>query len=92
MVDPIHLVVTPPTHFLITPSSLSLTIFWKSFIFDGREIHLLDLLSELKNKRKPSVLTITHDLGIIAEICDRVTVIIQGGLEAGGATARAAIH
>ncbi|NEO29850.1 MAG: ABC transporter ATP-binding protein [Symploca sp. SIO3C6] len=39
---------------------------------------ILDLLRELRDKRGMSIVFITHDLGVIAEIADRVAVMYQG--------------
>ena len=39
---------------------------------------ILDLLRELRDRRQMSMLFITHDLGIIAEIADQVAVMYQG--------------
>lgn len=45
---------------------------------------ILDLLRELRDRRGMSMIFITHDLGIIAEIADQVAVMYQGNiLEAG---------
>ena len=44
------------------------------------EAQILDLLKELKKKYKTSVLLITHDLAIIAEITDRVAVMYSGNI------------
>ena len=41
---------------------------------------ILDLLRELRDRRGMSILFITHDLGIIAEIADRVAVMYRGKL------------
>lgn len=38
----------------------------------------LELINELKNKTGTSVLLITHDLGVVAEMCDKVAVIYAG--------------
>ncbi|MBW4468647.1 MAG: ABC transporter ATP-binding protein [Pegethrix bostrychoides GSE-TBD4-15B] len=40
----------------------------------------LDLLRELRDRRGMSILFITHDLGIMAEIADRVAVMYRGRL------------
>jgi len=39
---------------------------------------ILDLLRDLRDRRGMSILFITHDLGIIAEIADHVAVMYQG--------------
>jgi peptide/nickel transport system ATP-binding protein len=44
------------------------------------QAQILDLLRELKQKEISSVLLITHDLGIVAETCDRVGVMYAGNL------------
>ena len=45
------------------------------------QAQILDLLNDLKkNKIISSILLITHDLGIIAETCDRVGVMYAGNL------------
>ncbi len=41
---------------------------------------ILDLLRELRDSRGMSMIFITHDLGIIAEIADRVAVMYQGNV------------
>lgn len=42
------------------------------------QAQILDLIKKLKQTKIASVLFITHDLGIVAEICDRVTVMYAG--------------
>jgi len=44
------------------------------------QAQILDLMKELKQKFKTSILMITHDLGIIAELCDRVAVMYSGNI------------
>ena len=44
------------------------------------QAQILELLKELKHKEISSVLLITHDLGIVAETCDRVGVMYAGNL------------
>ncbi|HMK47194.1 MAG TPA: oligopeptide/dipeptide ABC transporter ATP-binding protein, partial [Methanocella sp.] len=39
---------------------------------------IIDLMKDMKAKTGASILMITHDLGIIAEICDRVGVMYAG--------------
>jgi len=44
------------------------------------QAQILDLMKNLKVKFKTSILMITHDLGIIAEMCDRVAVMYSGNI------------
>lgn len=44
------------------------------------QAQILDLMKILKTKFKASILMITHDLGIIAELCDRVAVMYSGNI------------
>lgn len=44
------------------------------------QAQILELLRELKQKEISSVLLITHDLGVVAETCDRVAVMYAGNL------------
>jgi len=46
---------------------------------------ILDLLRELRDRRGMSLIFITHDLGIIAEIADHVAVMYQGRIVETGA-------
>ncbi len=45
---------------------------------------ILDLLRELRDRRGMSLIFITHDLGIIAEIADQVAVMYQGKIVESG--------
>lgn len=42
------------------------------------QAQILDLLADLRNKFDTSVILITHDLGVIAEMADRVAVMYAG--------------
>ncbi len=42
------------------------------------QAQILDLLAELKEKRNLGLLLITHDLGVVAEVSDRVAVMYAG--------------
>ncbi|MBW1961834.1 MAG: dipeptide ABC transporter ATP-binding protein [Deltaproteobacteria bacterium] len=47
---------------------------------------VLDLVSELKRKVKSAIFYITHDLAVVAKICDRIGVIYAGELMEMGLT------
>ncbi len=42
------------------------------------QAQILDLLASLRSKHGMAVLLITHDLGVVAEVCDRVVVMYAG--------------
>ncbi len=42
------------------------------------EAQILEILEDLKRTYKMSLLLITHNLGIVAEVCDRVAVFYAG--------------
>ena len=44
------------------------------------QAQILDLLNQLKKQAISSILLITHDLGVVAETCDRVGVMYAGNL------------
>lgn len=44
------------------------------------QAQILELLRELKRKLIGSTLLITHDLGVVAELCDRVAVMYAGNI------------
>lgn len=44
------------------------------------QIQILELLRELRQKKGASIMLITHNLGVIAEICDRVAVMYAGNI------------
>jgi peptide/nickel transport system ATP-binding protein/oligopeptide transport system ATP-binding protein len=51
------------------------------------QAQIIDLMLGLKEKTKTSVLMITHDLGVIAEMADRVVVMYAGRVVETGRTA-----
>ena len=44
------------------------------------QAQILDLMKVLKQKFRTSILMITHDLGVIADLCDRVAVMYSGNI------------
>src|SRR5699024_1694564 len=42
------------------------------------QAQILDLMKSLQEKMSMSVILITHDLGVVAEVCDRVIVMYAG--------------
>lgn len=49
---------------------------------------ILDLIQRLVAERQTALLFITHDLGIISQVCDRVVVMNQGRIVETGTTAQ----
>jgi oligopeptide/dipeptide ABC transporter ATP-binding protein len=60
--DPLLLIADEPT------TALDVTI----------QAQILEFLKELKARGRPSIILITHDLGVISEMCDRVYVMYAG--------------
>jgi peptide/nickel transport system ATP-binding protein len=50
------------------------------------QAQILDLMRNLNKKRNTAILLITHDLGVVAEICDRVVVMYSGKVVEEGTT------
>jgi oligopeptide/dipeptide ABC transporter ATP-binding protein len=50
------------------------------------EAQILKLMKELQTKTNMAILLITHDLGIVAEICDKVGVMYAGSIAEFGTT------
>lgn len=42
------------------------------------QAQILDLMRNLRNKMDTAIILITHDLGVVAEMCDRVNVMYAG--------------
>lgn len=49
------------------------------------QAQVLEMMKELRRKYKMSLLMITHDLGIVADICDEVSIIYAGHIVEHGA-------
>lgn len=48
------------------------------------QIHILDLLSDLAKTRNMAMVYVSHDLGVIARVCERVMVMLRGEVVAQG--------
>jgi peptide/nickel transport system permease protein len=44
------------------------------------QAEILDLIRSLRDERNMGVILVTHDFGVVADICDRVTVMRSGTL------------
>jgi oligopeptide/dipeptide ABC transporter ATP-binding protein len=44
------------------------------------QAQILDLLERINDERETSIMLITHDLGVVAEVCDRVGVMYAGNV------------
>ena len=49
------------------------------------QLQILEIMKDLKKKNK-AILLITHDLGVVSEVCDRVYVMYLGKIVESGAT------
>ena len=50
------------------------------------QAQIMDLIMDLKNKSKMSVILITHDLGVVSDVCDRIAVMYAGKICEFGST------
>lgn len=55
------------------------------------QAQILDLMRNLASEHRTSILLITHDLGVVAEMCDRVAVMYAGKIVEQG-TVRQIFH
>ncbi len=51
------------------------------------QAQILDMIKELKEKQNTSMILITHDLGVVAEVCDTVAVVYAGEIIESGSKA-----
>ena len=42
------------------------------------QAQVLDLMNDLKEKFKTAMILITHDLGVVAQVCDKVAIMYAG--------------
>ncbi len=56
------------------------------------QAQILDLLKAIQKERNMSILLITHDLGIVADMCDRVMVMYAGKIVEEGSLDRLFYH
>jgi oligopeptide/dipeptide ABC transporter ATP-binding protein len=56
------------------------------------QAQILDLLANVASARKVAILLVSHDFGVIAEICDRVCVMYGGQIVESGPTAHVLNH
>ena len=66
--DPALLIADEPT------TALDVTI----------QAQILDLMRQLKGDPGSAIVLITHDMGVVAELADRILVMYAGGIVAGG--------
>jgi peptide/nickel transport system permease protein len=56
------------------------------------QAEILDLLRRLQQERSMALLLVTHDLGIVADLCDRVAVMSEGKLVEVGTAEDVLVH
>ena len=63
-----------------------------SFLDIRHQIELYDVVRELAADQRVAVLTVLHDLNLAAEYCDRIYLLRDGRIAAGGPTAEVLTH
>jgi oligopeptide transport system ATP-binding protein len=48
------------------------------------QAQILEIISDLKDKINMSIILITHDLGVVSDVCDRIIVMYAGKIVEGG--------
>ncbi|MCP3980687.1 MAG: ABC transporter ATP-binding protein [bacterium] len=57
-----------------------------SFLDIKNQVELYDVVRDLAERERCTVLTVLHDLNLAAEYCDRIFLLREGRIEAGGPT------
>jgi len=57
-----------------------------SFLDIRHQVELYDIVRDLAEREGACVLTVMHDINLAAEYCDRIYLLREGRVEAGGAT------
>jgi oligopeptide transport system ATP-binding protein len=70
LLDPVLLIADEPT------TALDVTI----------QAQILELMKDLRNKINSSIILITHDLGVVANLCDSIRVMYAGKIVEEGKT------
>jgi len=50
------------------------------------QAQILELMKDIKQKLNTSIILITHDLGVVADVCDRINVMYGGTIAETGST------
>lgn len=50
------------------------------------QAQILEIMKDLKNRLNTSIILITHDLGVVADVCDRINVMYGGTIIESGTT------